>query len=44
MEFGAEISFFLKEDRLNFKISKSKCEANGLKVSSALLTLGTNVD
>ncbi len=42
--FGAQISFFLKENRLNFKISKSKCESSGLKVSSALLTLGTVVD
>lgn len=44
MEFGAQISFYLKENRLNFKISKNRCEANGLKVSSALLTLGTLVD
>lgn len=43
-EFGAQICFYLKENRLNFKISKSKCEAHGLKVSSALLTLGTQVD
>ncbi len=44
LEFGAQISFFLKENRLNFKISKNQCEANGLKVSSALLSLGTQVD
>ena len=44
LEFGAQISFYLKESRLNFMISKDKCEANGLKVSSALLTLGTIVD
>lgn len=44
IDFGAQISFFLKEDRLNFKISKNKCEQNGLKVSSALLTLGTSAD
>ena len=44
VEFGAQISFFLKEDRLNFKISKDKCESSGLKVSSALLTLGTVVE
>ncbi len=44
IDFGAQISFFLKEDRLNFKISKNKCEQNGLKVSSALLTLGTQID
>lgn len=44
IEFGAQISFFLKGDRLNFKISKNKCEQSGLKVSSALLTLGTSAD
>lgn len=44
IEFGAQISFFLKANRLNFKIDKSKLESNGLKVSSALLSLGTPVE
>jgi len=44
IDSGANISFMLKGNRLNFKISKDKCEANGLKVSSSLLSLGTVVD
>lgn len=44
IDLGANISFTLKGDRLNFKISKNKCEANGLKVSSSLLSLGTVVE
>ena len=41
---GADISFFISGTRLNFKISKNQIEANGLKVSSALLSLGENAD
>lgn len=44
IEFGAQICFFLKGNRLNFKISENRCKQNGLKVSSALLSLGTSVD
>ena len=43
-EFGGQICFYLKENRLNFKISKKLCEEDGLKVSSALLSLGTQID
>lgn len=40
---GASISFELIDSKLNFKISKSKTEDKGLKVSSSLLALGTVV-
>jgi hypothetical protein len=41
---GVSISFVIKESRLNFKISKSRVDQAGLKVSSALLSLGEVVD
>jgi hypothetical protein len=38
---GASISFEMKDSKLNFIINKQKIEENGLKVSSALMAMGT---
>ena len=38
---GASISFEMKNSKLNFIINKKKTEESGLKVSSALLSMGT---
>lgn len=43
IEMGAHICFFLKNSKPNYKISKSSMEANGMKVSNQLLSLGTPV-
>lgn len=44
IQYGYPISFFVKGDKLGFKISKNSIESVGLKVSSSLLSLGTVVD
>ncbi len=41
---GLPIGFIVKSDKLTFKISKKNLDASGLKVSSALLSLGEVVD
>lgn len=43
IDAGASISFELVDSKLNFKISRSKTDDKGLKVSSALAALGTVV-
>jgi len=43
VSIGASISFELIGSKLNFKISKSKTDSKGLKVSSSLAALGTVV-
>lgn len=44
IEFGIPISFFLKNNKLAFKVSKGNLEALGLKISSSLLSLAEVVD
>jgi hypothetical protein len=41
---GADISFIIASNKLNFKISKTNIESKGLKVSGALLSLGQAVN
>lgn len=43
MNDGAAISFVFEQSKLNFKISKSKIEEVGLKVSSSLISIGIPV-
>ena len=43
MEAGAAISFIYDQDKMKFKISKSKIEEVGLKVSSSLISMGISV-
>ncbi len=43
MNDGAAISFVFKESKMKFKISKTKIEQVGLKVSSSLLSIGIAV-
>jgi hypothetical protein len=40
---GAAISFVFVQSRMNFKISKSKIEQAGLKVSNSLVSIGISV-
>lgn len=44
VDLGACISFVIRGTRLNFKISRSNIEQQGLKVSNALLSLGEIVE
>jgi hypothetical protein len=41
---GFPVSFIVKDDKLTFKISRKNLETTGLKVSSALQSLGVVVD
>lgn len=41
---GADISFIIASNKLDFKISKTNIESKGLKVSGALLSLGQAVN
>ena len=43
MNDGAAISFVYKQSKMKFKISKSKIEQVGLKVSSSLMSMGIPV-
>ena len=43
MKEGAAISFIFEQSKMNFKISKSKIEQVGLKVSGSLLSIGIAV-
>jgi hypothetical protein len=43
MNDGAAISFVFEQSKMKFKISKSKIEAVGLKVSSTLMSIGIPV-
>jgi len=43
MDAGAAISFVYEQSKLNFKISKTKIEQVGLKVSSSLISIGIPV-
>ncbi len=43
MKNGAAISFVYKESKMKFKISKTKIEQVGLKVSSSLISIGIAV-
>ncbi len=40
MDKGAAISFVFEQSKMKFKISKTKIEAAGLKVSSSLISMG----
>jgi len=44
IEYGIPISFFLKNNKLAFKVSKNNLDALGLKISSSLLSLADVVD
>ncbi len=43
MNDGAAISFVFEQSKMNFKISKTKIEQVGLKVSSSLISIGIPV-
>ncbi len=43
MDKGAAISFVFEQSKMKFKISKTKIEAAGLKVSSTLISIGISV-
>ncbi len=43
MNDGAAISFVFEQSKMNFKISKTKIEQVGLKVSSSLISIGISV-
>lgn len=43
MDSGAAISFVYEQSKMNFKISKTKIEQVGLKVSSSLISIGIPV-
>lgn len=43
MDDGAAISFVFEQSKMKFKISKTKIEAVGLKVSSTLMSIGIPV-
>ena len=43
MNYGAAISFVYEQSKMKFKISKSKIEQDGLKVSSSLMSMGIPV-
>lgn len=43
MEDGAAISFIYDQEKMKFKISRSKIEEVGLKVSSSLISMGISV-
>ena len=43
VDFGAAISFVYEQSKIRFKISRSKIEQVGLKVSKSLVSLGISV-
>lgn len=43
MDYGAAISFVYQQSKMSFKISKSKIEQVGLKVTSSLISIGIPV-
>ena len=43
MNDGAAISFIFEQSKMKFKISKTKIEQAGLKVSSSLISMGISV-